>query len=143
MSSANSDILYKYESMRVKWSRCLEDENPRAARSVKNFFQYFYRNHTNFQFVVGQLFDGTVHLFLKPDKYRQIKEEIEEQIDVVLPDVAQIRDASVLQERKTFQDFQSFKDFSKSQRDKNCEIIRRYVRRLNRINSFLRPWQLD
>ncbi|KAL9985353.1 hypothetical protein ACROYT_G007746 [Oculina patagonica] len=71
------------------------------------------------------MFDGTVHLLVKPDKYRQIKEEIEERIDEALPDVAQIRDATILKKRKTFQDFQSFKDFCKSLKDENNEIIRR------------------
>ena len=125
MTSMDSNILYKYESMRVKWSRCFEEENPRAASSIKNFFQYFYRNHRNCKFVVGQMFDGTVHLLVKPDKYRQIKEEIEEQIDEDLPDVAQIRDATILKNKKTFQDFQSFKNFCKTLRDENSEIIRR------------------
>ena len=125
MTSVNQNILYKYESMRVKWSRCFEEENPRVARSIKNFFQYFCRNHTNFSFVVGQMFDDTSYLLVKPRNYRQIKEEIEEQIGETLPDVAEIRDATVLKKRKTFQDFQSFKNFCKLLRDENSEIVRR------------------
>ena len=125
MASVNPNVLYKYESMRVKWSRCFEDENPRAARSIKNFFQYFYRNHKNFSFVVGQMFDDTSYLLVKPRNYRQIKEEIEEQIGETLPEVAEIRDATVLRKRKTFQDFQSFKDFCKLLRNENNEIVRR------------------
>lgn len=125
MTSVNPNILYKYESMRVKWCRSFEEESPRVARSIKNFFQYFYRNHRNFNFVVGQMFDGTIHLLVKPRNYRQIKEEIEEQIGETLPEVAQIRDVTVLRKRKTFQDFQSFKDFCNSLRDENSEIVRR------------------
>lgn len=126
MASVNSNVLYKYDSMRVKWCRCFEEETPRDANSIKNFFKYFYRNHRNFSFVVGQLFDDTVHLLVRPAKYRQIKEEIEEQIGDTLPDVAQIRDATILKKKKTFKDFQSFKDFCKSLKDDNLEIIRRY-----------------
>ena len=121
----DSNILYKYESMRTKWCKCFEEKNPYAASLIKNFFQYFYRDHRNCKFVVGRTFDGTVHLLVKPDKYRQIKEEIEEQIYEDLPDVAQIKDATILEERKKFQDFQSFKNFCKTLRDENSEIIRR------------------
>ena len=125
MSSTNQNILYKYESMRVKWSRCFEEESPRVARSIKSFFQYFYRNHRNFNFVVGKLFDDTIYLLVKPLNYRQIKDEIEKQFGKFLPDVAQMKDVKVLRERKTFQDFQSFKNFSKLLRDENCEVARR------------------
>ena len=125
MTSVNQNTLYKYESMRVKWSRCLEEESPQVARSIKNFFQHFYRNHRNFNFVVGQMFDDTIYLLVKPGNYRQIKEEIEEQIGETLPEVAQMRDVKVLRKRKTFQDFQSFKNFCKLLRDENCQIVRR------------------
>ena len=111
--------------MRVKWSRCFEEENPRVAHSIKHFFQYFYRNHRNFNFVVGEMFDDTVHLLVKPSNYRQIKVEIEEQIGETLPEVAEIRDATVLKKRKTFQDFKSFKDFCHLLRDENGTIARR------------------
>ena len=125
MTSVNRNILYKYESIRVKWSRCFEEESPRVARSIKNFFQYFYRNHTDFNFVVGQMFDDTVHLLVKPRNYRQIKEEIEEEIGQTLPEVAQMKDVNILRKRKTFQDFQSFKNFCKLLRDENSKIVRR------------------
>ena len=125
MTSVNQNTLYKYESMRVKWSRCLEKESPQVARSIKNYFQHFYRNHRNFNFVVGQMFDDTIYLLVKPGNYRQIKGEIEEQIGKTLPEVAQMRDVKVLRKRKTFQDFQSFKNFCKLLRDENSEIVRR------------------
>ena len=127
MASPNSNILYKYESMRVKWSRCFEESNPPVADSIKTFFQYFYRNHRNFSFVIGELFDGSTHLLVKPAKYQQIMDEIEEQIDYeeTLPEVAQTRDATVIKRRKSFQDFQSFKDFCKALKDNNFEIERR------------------
>ena len=125
MTSVNRNILYKYESIRVKWSRCFEEESPRVARSIKNFFQYFYRNHSDFKFVVGQMFDDTIHLLVKPSNYHQIKEEIEEQIGETLPEVAQVRDVNILRKRQTFQDFQSFKNFCKFLRDENGKIVRR------------------
>ena len=125
MSSADQNVLYKYESMRVKWSRCFKDESPRVAPSIKNFFQHFYRNHRNFNFVVGEMFDDTIHLLVKPSNFRQIKAEIELQIGKTLPEVAQMRDVKVLRQRKTFQDFQSFKNFCKLLRDENREIVRR------------------
>ena len=125
MTSVNQNTLYKYESMRVKWSRCFEEESPRVARSIKNFFHYFHRNHRDFHFVVGQMFDDTIHLLVKPRNYRQIKEEIEKQIGETLPEVAQIRDVNILRKRQTFQDFQSFKNFCKLLRNENSEIVRR------------------
>ena len=125
MTSVNQNTLYKYESMRVKWSRCFEEKSSRVARSIKNFFHYFHRNHRDFHFVVGQMFDDTIHLLVKPRNYRQIKEEIEKQIGETLPEVAQIRDVNILRKRQTFQDFQSFKNFCKLLRNENSEIVRR------------------
>jgi len=134
--------MYKYESMRVKWSRCLEEESPRVARSIKNFFQHFYRNHRNFNFVVGQMFDGTTYLLVKPRNYRQIKEEIEKLIGKPLPEVAQMRNVNVLRKREVFQDFQSFKNFCKLLRDGNSEIVRRKKiearKSLNKLRRALR-----
>jgi len=125
MTSADQNVLYKYESMRVKWSRCFEDESPRVARSIKNFFQYFYRNHRNFNFVVGEMFDDTTHLLVKPRNFRQIKAEIEGQIGETLPEIAQMRDVKVVRQRKAFPDYQSFKNFCKLLKDENREIVRR------------------
>ena len=128
MASGNSDILYKYESMRIKWSRTFEEDgNHEAADSIKTFFRNFYRNHRNFTFVVGELFDGTTHLFVKPSKYRQVKDEIEEQIDEILPDVAQMRNVTIIKKRKSFEDFQSFRDFCNSLKENNFAIENRYV----------------
>ena len=125
MASGSSNIFYKYESMRVKWSRCLEESNPREANRIKNYFKYFYRNHRNFTFAVGELFDGTTHLLVKPARYRQIKEEIEDEIEEYLPEVAQVRNATIVRRRKSFPDFQSFKDYSMALKDENFEIERR------------------
>ena len=71
------------------------------------------------------MFDDTVHLLVKPRNYRQIKEEIEEEIGETLPEVAQMKDVNILRKRKTFQDFQSFKNFCKLLRDENSKIGRR------------------
>ena len=71
------------------------------------------------------MFDDTVHLLVKPRNYRQIKEEIEEEIGETLPEVAQMKDVNILRKRKTFQDFQSFKNFCKLLRDENSKIVRR------------------
>jgi len=74
---------------------------------------------------VGEMFDDTVHLLVKPCNYLQIKAEIEERIGETLPEVAEIRDVTVLQKRKTFQDFKSFKDFCILLRDENDNIVTR------------------
>ena len=110
MGSGSSNIFYKYESMRVKWSRCLAESNPKEARWIEHYFNYFYRNHRNFKFAVGELFDGTTHLLVKPARYRQIKKEIEDEIGKNLPEVAQVRNATIITRRKSFPDFQSFED---------------------------------
>ena len=96
MASRNSNVLYKYESMRTKWCRWFEGSDPWAANWIKKFFKYFYRDHRNFKFVVGELFDGKTFLLVKPTMYEQIKEEIEEEIDETLPDVAQSINQSIL-----------------------------------------------
>ena len=125
MASGSSNIFYKYESMRVKWSRCFEESNPYEADWIKNYFKYFYRNHRTFTFAVGELFDGTTHLLVEPARYQQIKEEIEDEIEENLPEVAQVRNATIKRRRKLFPDFQSFKDCSKALKDENIEIERR------------------
>ena len=130
MASGNSDILYKYESMRIKWSRCFEEvRNDHVADSIKTFFRNFHRNHRGFTFVVGELYDGTTHLFVKRSKYRQIKNEIEERVDETLPDVAQFRDVTIIKRRISFQGFQSYRDFGNILKEKNLEVERRFVNR--------------
>ena len=130
MASGNSDILYKYESMRIKWSRCFEEvRNDHVADSIKTFFRNFHRNHRGFTFVVGELYDGTTHLFVKQSKYRQIKNEIEERVDETLPDVAQFRDVTIIKRRISFQGFQSYRDFGNILKEKNLEVERRFVNR--------------
>ena len=126
MASGNSDVLYKYESMRIKWSRCFEEvRNDHVADSIRNF----HRNHRGFTFVVGELYDGTTHLFVKQSKYRQIKNEIEERVDETLPDVAQFRDVTIIKRRISFQGFQSYRDFGNILKEKNLEVERRFVNR--------------
>lgn len=130
MASGNSDILYKYESMRIKWSRCFEEvRNDHVADSIKTFFRNFHRNHRGFTFVVGELYDGTTHLFVKQSKYRQIKNEIEERVDETLPDVAEFRDVTIIKRRISFQGFQSYRDFGNILKEKNLEVERRFVNR--------------
>ena len=130
MASGNSDVLYKYESMRIKWSRCFEEvRNDHVADSIKTFFRNFHRNHRGFTFVVGELYDGTTHLFVKQSKYRQIKNEIEERVDETLPDVAQFRDVTIIKRRISFQGFQSYRDFGNILKEKNLEVERRFVNR--------------
>ena len=109
-------------------SRCLEESHPRKADWVKNYFKY-YRNHRNFTFAVGELFDGTTYLLVKPAKYHQIKEEIEDIIEENLPEVAQVSNATIIKRKKSFPDFQSFKDYCKALKDKKFEIERRQERR--------------
>ena len=125
MASGSSNIFYKYESMRVKWSRCLEESHPREANWVKNYFKNFYRNNSKFTFSVGELFDGTVHLLVEPAKYQQIKEEIEGEIEENLPEVAQDRNDTIIIRRKSFPDFQSFKNYCKALKNENFEIEKR------------------
>ena len=111
--------------MRVKWSRCLEESHPRKANRINNYFNHFYRNHRNFTFAVGELFDGTTYLLVKPAKYQKIKKEIEDEIEENLPEVAQVRNATIIKRKKSFPDFQSFKDYCKALKDKKFEIERR------------------
>ena len=77
--------------------------------------------------MVGELYDGTTHLFDKWSKYRQIKNEIEERVDETLPDVAQFRDVTIIKKGISFQGFQSYRDFDNVLREKNLEVERRFV----------------
>ena len=121
MASVNSDVLYNYQSMRVKWSRCFEESDPQIAGRIKDFFQNFYKKHKHYTFAIGELFE----LFVRPATYRQIKEEIETQIEQTLPDVKQTRDATIIESEKSFQNYQEFKDFCKAQKDEHHESIER------------------
>ncbi|XP_068711864.1 uncharacterized protein [Montipora foliosa] len=139
MASENLNILYKYHSMKTKWSRCFEDCDPRLADFVKRFFTNFYRDHRKFTFLVGEMFDGTRHLLVSPPKYQQIKQEIEEEIEEILPEVAEVRDAKIAKRKKSFGNLQAFIDYCENLRDENLETERRKrekakrrVRELNR-----------
>ena len=111
-----------------QWSRCFEEvRNDHVADSIKTIFRNFHRNHRGFTFVVGELYDGTTHLFVKQSKYWQIKNEIEERVDETLPDVAQFRDVTIIKRRISFQGFQSYRDFDNVLREKNLEVERRFV----------------
>ena len=69
MASANPDILYKFESMRTKWTRCFEEDKPDIAKTVRHFFgRQFYRKHKHSTYVIGELPDG-IFLFVKPTMY--------------------------------------------------------------------------
>ena len=127
VTSEKSNVLYKYESMRLKWSRCFEENDPQGADWVKTFFRdrNFYRKHKHFTFVIGELVDGTTQLLVQPATYRRIKEEIEEGIDETLPEVRQITDATIIEEEKTFQDFQSFADFRNAQKEEHGKSVER------------------
>ncbi|XP_068711863.1 uncharacterized protein [Montipora foliosa] len=125
MASGNLNILYKYHSMKLKWSRCFEDSDPRLADFVKSFFQYFYRDHRKFTFVVGEMFDGTRHLLVRPPKYQQIKQEIEDKIEENLPEVAEVRDAEIVKRKISFANFQAFNHYCKNLRDENLQIEKR------------------
>ena len=116
--------------MRLRWSRCFEESgNYQAAASIKTFFSNFIRNHRNFTFVVGELFEGTTHLLVEPSKYQQIKAEIEARIGKTLPDLGQLRDVKIIEGRKSFPNFNSFRSFSNTLKEKNDEVGRRYVRK--------------
>lgn len=124
MASVERNILYKYHSMRTKWIRAFEEGNPAALR-IENFFKSFYKNHSNFTFVIGKLCDGTTHLLLTPDKYHQIKEEIEQEIPETLPEVAQSRDVTILDQGKSFPNYRSFEKFCKDLKNENIDISER------------------
>ncbi|XP_068711861.1 uncharacterized protein [Montipora foliosa] len=125
MASGNLNILYKYHSMKTKWSRCFEDRDPRLADFVKRFFTNFYRDHRKFTFLVGELLDGTRHLLVSPPKYQQIKQEIEEEIEEILPEVAEARGAKIVKQKKSFGNLQAFIDYCENLRDENLEIEKR------------------
>ena len=125
MASGNLNILYKYHSMKTKWSRCFEDRDPRLADFVKRFFTNFYRDHRKFTFLVGELLDGTRHLLVSPPKYQQIKQEIEEEIEEILPEVAEVRDSKIVKQKKSFGNLQAFIDYCENLRDENLEIEKR------------------
>lgn len=125
-SPGNRNIFYKYESVKTKWSRQFEGKNEKATAIIKNFFKFFYRDHRDLTFVEGKLFDKTTHLFLSPEQYKQIKDEIEETLNgETLLEVSQLRDVTILDERKRFPNFQSFVKFSSKIHAENRKIEER------------------
>ena len=94
--------------------------------------------------MVGELYDGTTHLFVKQSKYRQIKNEIEERVDETLPDVAQFRDVTIIKRRISFQGFQSYRDFDNVLREKKPgsrkkvrKLLCNYMRGLSKLSRGL------
>ena len=120
MASANPDILYKFESMRTKWTRCFEEDKPDIAKTVRHFFgRQFYRKHKHSTYVIGELPEGIFRL--KPTMYQNLKKKIEE----TLPDVRPTAGATVIEEEKWFPDKQSFTEFLDANREEHYKSVER------------------
>ena len=107
------DRYHKYESIRIEWTKYFENKFPRQKHIVSSFFPNFHRNHPGFQFVIAALnFDGTTHVLVSAEKYEVIKDELEKKTGRSLPDVSNVSDVKIKEERKSFPNYQSYMDFS-------------------------------
>ena len=121
----NRDRFHKYESIRIEWTKYFEKNYFDQAHIVKGFFKTFHRTHKGFQFVIAELFDGTTHPLVRADDYQAVKEELERRTGKALPEVSNVSDVRIKEERKSFTDLESYRDFSMSLKDQNDKIKRR------------------
>lgn len=126
--------FFKYESIRIEWTKHFENHYFDEVHAVKGFFKTFHRTHKRFQFVVAELFDETTHLVVRADDYRGIKEELERRTKKSLPEVSHVSGVKIMEDRKSFLDFESHREFSMSLKNENDKIRQRYVL-LNRIST--------
>ena len=108
------DRYHKYESMRIEWTK--------HTSTASAFFQNFHRSHPGFQFAIAELFDGTTHILVSAEKYDVIKDELEKKTGRTLPDVSNVSDVKIKEERKSFPNSQSHRDFSMSLKAGNDRI---------------------
>jgi len=125
LEKINPDRFHKYESIRIEWTKYFEKNYFDQAHTVKGFFKTFHRTHKGFQFVVAELFDGTTHPLVRADDYQAIKEELERRTGKTLPEVSNVSDVKIKDERKSFTDLESYRDFSMSLKEENDKIRRR------------------
>ena len=119
------DRFHKYESIRIEWTKYFEKNYFDQAHTVKGFFKTFHRTHKGFQFVIAELFDGTTHPLVRADDYQAIKEELERRTGKTLPEVSNVSDVKIKDERKSFTDLEFYRDFSMSLKEENDRIRRR------------------
>ena len=121
----NRDRFHKYESIRIEWTKYFEKNYFDQAHIVKGFFKTFHRTHKGFQFVIAELFDGTTHPLVRADDYQAVKKELERRTGKALPEVSNVSDVRIKEERKSFTDLESYRDFSMPLKDQNDKIKRR------------------
>ena len=124
-SAIKSNRMYKYESIRIEWILHFQKHHTDYHRTVKNFFDDFHERHKGFQYVIGQIFDGTTHVLVDPDTYRKIKEELERKTGKEVPEVSSVSDVSITNNKVMFENATSYRQFSFSLKIKNDEIKRR------------------
>lgn len=117
--------FHKYESIRIEWTRYFENNYFNQAHIVKGFFKTFHRTHKGFQFVIAELFDGTTHPLVRAEDYQGVKEELERRTGKTLPEVSNVSDVKIKDERKSFIDLESYRDFSMSLKGQNDTLKRR------------------
>ena len=118
------DRFHKYESIRIEWTRYFEKNYFEQVHIVKGFFKTFHRTHKGFQFVIAELFDGTTHPLVRAEDYQPVKEELERRTSKTLPEVSNVSDVRIKDERK-FTDFESYREFSMSLKVQNDAIRQR------------------
>ena len=124
--------FFKYESIRIEWTKHFENHYFDEVHVVRGFFKNFHRTHR--RLVVAKLFDETTHLVVRADDYRRIKEELERRTEKSLPEVSHVSGVKILLSRKYFLDSESHLEFSMSLKNMNDKIRHRYVL-LNRIST--------
>ena len=126
--------FYKYESIRIEWTKHFENHSFGKVGVERELFKFFHRPHKRIQFVVVKLFDETTHLVVRADDYRRIKEKLERRTQGYVPEVSHVSGVKIVQDRKSFLHFNSHREFSMSLKNKNDKIRQRYVL-LNRIST--------
>ena len=110
---SNEKRFFKYESIRIEWTKYFENEHWRELSVVKGFFSGFHKNHQQLVYTVAKIFDGTTHVLVNNADFIKIKRELERKTGISLPDPHDVTSKEhqefVIKERRTFTSHNDFR----------------------------------
>ena len=116
--------FFKYESIRIEWTKHFEKEHWRELGIVKDFFYGFHKNHRQLVYTVAKIFDGTTHVLVDSDDFIKIKNELERKTGKSLPkphDVSAGVEFAV-KERRTFPSHDAYMNYSRQLKSQNDAV---------------------
>ena len=126
---SSEKTFFKYESIRIEWTKHFEKERWRELGIVKDFFYGFHKNHRQLVYTVAKIFDGTTHVLVDSDDFIKIKKELERKTGKSLPKPHDIEPKNeqefVVKERRTFPSHDAYRSYSLQLKSQNDAVRQR------------------